>query len=144
MQEAGMQFWAGSVVGVSGETTLPRLASRSPETLTHPSLPRLYRPLSVTTPNITRWCRLGIDCGGWKRSLPPLSCRRCSWSDGDARLVEKIKRGSRCEPGYSRELTGSLEPALAVAERERGGATLAMCSHTRATLTHSHEGPHEV
>ena len=62
----------------------------------------------------------------------------------ETRAWWNIKRGSRCEPGYSRELTGSLEPALAVAERERGGATLAIWSHTRATLTHSHEGPHEV
>ena len=30
------------------------------------------------------------------------------------------QKRSRCEPGYSRELTGSLEPALAVAEREEG------------------------
>ena len=61
-------------------------------------------------------------------------------------LVAK-KAGSRCEPGYSRELTGSLEPALAVAERERGGATLAHWRGHTGTLhcrghTGTLEGPH--
>ena len=57
------------------------------------------------------------DCRGWKRSLPRPSYRRCS--DGEERRLV-AKNGSRCEQAYSRELTGSLEPALAVAEREEG------------------------
>ena len=116
-------LWVGSVGGWVGgvrETALPRLASRSPETPAHPPA-LLPTPGFIDPGDHAQLNSVGrsveTDCCGWKRSLPRPSYRRCS--DGDERRLV-AKNGSRCEQAYSGELTGSLEPALAVAEREEG------------------------